>query len=267
MDSTLQKILEVVLTILIALIASFISSLIVKSIFKKIIDGAKHSQTKKQITTLRGLIISLINVGISLFALMLVLAEFGISLKHLAATAGVMGVAIGFGAKRSIEDIIIGASILLNGQIMVGDSVKIAGISGVVEKINLKLIALRDAEGTVHYIRNSMVDIISNYSKDYSYAVFDLPLGFKTNIADVVNIIQEVGSELIKDKSSKMLEAPEIFGIDRFENGAVILKFRVKSKPGHQSTLKRAFNASLKDRLVAADIELNFGTEVIVKNT
>ncbi len=265
MNPILEKILTVTFTIAIAGAAIFISSLIVKSIFKKITDRTKHSQARKQITTLRGLVSSIITIIISVFALMLVLAEFGINLKHIAATAGVMGIAIGFGAKRSIEDIIAGASIMANGQVMVGDTIKVLGISGVVEKVNLKLIILRDLEGTVHYIRNSIIDTISNYSRDFSYAVFELPFDFKANIANIVNIINEVGAELIKDKENKMLEPPEIFGIDRFENDTLVLKFRVKTKPGRQAMFKRKFNGYLRDRFNEAGVELCYGKEMSVK--
>lgn len=257
MNLMLQKTLTIVLIISLAYMATFVVSLIIKSLFKKIIDRAKNSQAKKQISTVRGLIISVFNITIGLFGLMLLLAEFGINLKHLMATAGVMGIAIGFGAKRSIEDIIAGISILVNGQVMVGDSVKVTGISGTIEKVNLRFLVLRDIEGTVHFIRNSTVDTISNYSKDYSYAVFDLPFDFKINITDVVNIIREIGAELIANKENKMLEEPEIFGVDRFENGGLILKFRVKTKPGRQTMLKRLFNEHLKERFNKAGIEMN----------
>jgi len=265
MNPMLQKTLEVILIVSLTYATTYIFTHTIKAIFKKIIDGAKNSHARKQFLTLRALIISVLNAIIVLFGLMLLLAKFGISLKHLAATAGVMGLAIGFGAKRSVEDIIAGVSILTSGQVMVGDSVKIANITGVVEKMNLKIIVLRDGEGTVHYIRNSMIDIISNYSKDYSYAVFDLPFDFKINATDVVNIIKEIGSELIKNKDNKMLEEPEIFGIDKFEDGGFILKFRVKTKPGRQTMLRRVFNGRLQERLAEADITLNFGKEVRVK--
>ncbi len=261
MNFMLEKTIEIVLILICTYAATFISKLIIKTCFKKIIDRAKRSETKKQITTLRGLATYIVNTIIVLFGLMLLLEKFGISLKHLAATAGVMGIAIGFGAKRSVEDLIAGISILVTGQVMIGDIVKIVGITGVVEKINLKLIILRDVEGALHYIRNSTIDTITNYSKDYSYAIFNLPLDFKVNLSDVTNIIKEIGKNLISDKENKMLEEPEILGVDKFEDGAFVLKFQVKTKPGKQWGLKRTFNEHLLERLNNAGIELYYAQD------
>lgn len=255
-NPVLKKMLEVLIILILTYCAGLFSTLLIKAFFTKLASHAPRSEHKKQILTAGSLVVSVIKASIFLFAAMAILAKFGINLKHIFAAAGVMGLVIGFGAKRAVEDVISGISILVSGQVAQGDSIKTAGISGVVEKVDLHNIVLRDTEGAVHYIRNSMVGTISCYSKNFSYAIFELRFNMDADINEITALIKKIGAELLSDKSNKMLEEPEIFGIEEFILDSFVFKFRVKTKPGKQYALKRTFNLAIKEQFTKSKIKL-----------
>lgn len=267
METMLQKILDISIIIIVTSLAIYVADLIIKYFFKKIINKARGTDMKKRLATLRTVLISIIAIIISTAGFFKILAEFGINLKHLMATAGIVGIAIGFGAKRLVEDFISGIAILSNNQIMVDDVVKIQGITGTVEKINLKMVILRDNEGAVHFFRNSSIDTITNYTRNYSYAVFEIPIAYKENVTYVVDVIKELGNEFRNspDYNKIILDELEIFGLDKFLDNAVQIKFRIKTKPGKQWMVKRALNLQIKQRFEEKGIEIPFN-QIVVTN-
>ena len=197
---------------------------------------------------------------IIIFATMFVLNNLGIDIRPILTAAGVLGVAVGFGAKRFFEDIITGFSLLLEGQIRVGDYVEISGYQGVVEKADIKMIKLRDINGRVHYIRNGMVDIVTNYTRDYSYYVFDIGVAYKENIEYVINVLKELGENFRTTSGYKdfILEPIEILGLDKFDDSAVVIRARFKTKPMKQWEVGRAFNLRIKEKFDELGIEIPF---------
>lgn len=250
MENFLLKSANLFLQILIIFVIFKISNFTIKKIFKKIIFRAKNVDTEKQLLTLRSVIISAVDIIIVLIGLFHILIKLGIDVRPLIATAGVVGVAIGFGAKRLVEDILTGISLFLDGQIRVGDVVKIQQITGTVEKMSIKMVTLRDIDGTKHFIRNSMIDIVSNYTRDYSYAIFEIPIKYEENITKVIEIIKKLGVDFKNSTEYKniIMGDLEIFGLDKFADNAIILKFRIKTLPAEQWQAHRAFNLLIKEK-------------------
>ncbi len=217
-------------------------------------------ELKKQLFTLKSIIKSIADTIIIIFATMFVLNNLGIDIRPILTAAGVLGVAVGFGAKRFFEDIITGFSLLLEGQIRVGDYVEISGYQGVVEKADIKMIKLRDINGRVHYIRNGMVDIVTNYTRDYSYYVFDIGVAYKENIEYVINVLKELGENFRTTSGYKdfILEPIEILGLDKFDDSAVVIRARFKTKPMKQWEVGRAFNLRIKEKFDELGIEIPF---------
>lgn len=217
-------------------------------------------ELKKQLFTLKSIIKSIADTIIIIFATMFVLNNLGIDIRPILTAAGVLGVAVGFGAKRFFEDIITGFSLLLEGQIRVGDYVEISGYQGVVEKADIKMIKLRDINGRVHYIRNGMVDIVTNYTRDYSYYVFDIGVAYKENIEYVINVLKELGENFrtTSDYKDFILEPIEILGLDKFDDSAVVIRARFKTKPMKQWEVGRAFNLRIKEKFDELGIEIPF---------
>lgn len=202
-------------------------------------------------------------LGIS-FAL-IALATMGVNIAPLLAGAGIVGVAVGFGAQSLVKDVITGIFVLMQDAISVGDVVTVAGNSGLVEQISIRSIRLRNVTGTVIIIPFSEVTTVQNMTKDFSYALFEIGVAYRENVDHVIEVVTALGAELLADGdyASRILEPIEILGLDRFADSAVIVKARIKTRPSEQWTVMRAFNARMKRRFDELGIEIPFPHQTI----
>jgi moderate conductance mechanosensitive channel len=214
----------------------------------------------KRAETLRTVIIISLNVTIIAVAVAVIMSEVGIQIGPILAAAGILGLAIGFGAQNLVQDVISGFFILLEDQIRVGDVVQTAGKGGLVEKVNLRMVVLRDLHGNVHYIRNGKIDIVTNMTKDFSRFVFDIGVAYREDVDQVIEVIKEVDEGMRLDPvfSDDILEPIEILGLDRFADSAVIVRARTKTRPIKQWGVGREFNKRLKKRFDELGIEIPF---------
>jgi small-conductance mechanosensitive channel len=217
-------------------------------------------ESKKRASTLSSVIRHLLTVVILVVALMTILGQLGVEIGPILAAAGIVGLAVGFGAQNLVKDVINGFFILLEDQIRVGDVVQIAGKGGLVEKVNLKMTILRDFSANVHYIPNGNIDVVTNMTKDYSRYVFDIGVAYREDVDEVMKIIREVDEELREDSSCSedILDPLEIFGLDQFADSAIIIKARYKTKAIKQWGVAREFNLRLKRKFDEKDIEIPF---------
>jgi len=178
----------------------------------------------------------------------------------LLAGAGVVGLAVGFGAQTLVRDIITGLFILIEDTISVGDFVTLAGYGGTVEALSIRSIRLRDPSGTVHTIPFSDVTTVVNYSREFAYAVMEIGVAYKEDVDAVSRVIEAVGAELRKDPvhADSILDDLQLLGLDRFDDSAVVIKARIKTAPGMQWAVRRAYNRLLKQRFDAEGIEIPF---------
>ena len=164
--------------------------------FDKAIEKIKDNETKKHYHTLKQLGLYIINALIILFFATNILENFGINMKPILATAGVLGVAVGFGGKKFVEDLFTGLSIILTGQLRVGDYVTVNNSTGTVEKITLTMIVIRAYNGDVHYMRNGQIDTIINQTKNFSFPLFRIGVAYKTNVTHALEVLKDLGREL-----------------------------------------------------------------------
>lgn len=240
-----------------------------EKVFKKLITKIDSLERQRQFLTLKAIIYHTIQGIIIAIYLMNILNIFGIDVRPLLATAGVMGVAVGFGAKRFVEDVISGIIILIEGQIRVGDYVEIDNMSGFVEKITLNLITVRcEKTGAVYFIRSGFVDSVKNYTMRYSYAFFPLDVAYKENLNHVFETIKKSFEILKKDTKCKklILDDIEIFGLDEFKESSLCIKCRIKTQPKGQWTIKRTFNKIIKEQFELEKIEIPFNQLVVTNN-
>jgi len=252
------QILFIVLLLLIALQATnIIANKWIHVVMRKKEDDG---EMQKRIDTLSGIIKATFSVVFFAVALMMILGELGIEIGPIIAAAGVLGLAVGFGAQKLVEDIIIGFFILLDDQIRVGDVVQIAGKGGLVEKVDLRKIVLRDLAGNVHYVRNSQIGVVTNMTKDYSRYVFDIGVAYREDVDQVIEVVKQIDEELRKDPNFKadILEPLEILGLDQFADSAIIIKARTKTKPIKQWAVGREFNRRMKKKFDDLNIEIPF---------
>jgi small conductance mechanosensitive channel len=215
---------------------------------------------KKRTQTLGSIIRYVLIIAILIVAAMTVLKELGVEIAPVLAAAGIVGLAVGFGAQSLVKDVISGFFILLEDQIRVGDVVQIAGKGGLVEKINLKTTILRDLAGNVHYVPNGHIDVVTNMTKDFSRYVFDIGVAYREDVDEVIGVIKEVDEGLRNDPDYKddILEPIEILGLDQFADSAVVVKARTTTVPIKQWRVGREFNRRLKKKFDEKNIEIPF---------
>lgn len=189
-------------------------------------------------------------VVVVLVAGMLVLGELGISIAPILATAGVAGVAIGFGAQSLIKDYFSGFFMLIEDQVREGDVVEVAGKAGEVEEVTLRYVRLRDAEGVVYFVPNGEIKLVVNRTRNYAYALLDAAIAGHHDVEPALAAMREVGESLRKDPKfgPSILGEMEVWGIERWELWGLSLRGRIKVLPREKDTVRREF---LK-RLVSA---------------
>lgn len=219
-------------------------------------NSNNHTRAKTLLPIIRNIIIA---VFAGLFGLVL-LSELGINVTPLLAGAGVIGVAVGFGAQSMVKDFLTGFTIILEDIVRVGDVVNLAGASGSVEKITLRKIQLRDFAGTVFTIPYSEIKTIQNLTKDFSYYVMDIGVSYSQSIDRVVAVLRSIDEDLRKDDSFSfmIMEPLEIAGLDKFGDSAVFIKARIKTQPIRQWAVGREFNRRMKIAFDEAGIEIPF---------
>jgi len=228
--------------------------------FKQIVSKLASAERQQQLVTLKTIALHAIEAVIFVVYIMNMLNLFGIDVRPILATAGVMGVAIGFGAKRFVEDLITGVMLILEGQIQVGDIIEVGTRMGTVEKLNLKMVVLRDFSGNVHYIRNGMIDIVTNYTRDFAYAVLEIGVAYKENIDNVMKVVIDVAQNELKngEYGKYLLGDIEMLGLNSFGDSSVNVKFRIKTLPANQWEVAREFNRLIKNKFDELGIEIPF---------
>ena len=235
-------------------------------IFKNIVSKIEAQERQQQLVTLKTIILHAIEAIIFVIYIGNMLNLFGIDVRPILATAGVMGVAIGFGAKRFVEDVISGIIILLEGQVRVGDYVEIGGVKGFVEKITLPLITVRsDTTGALCFIRCGYIDTILNHTMNYSYAFFEYDVAYKENVNHVSKTLYKCFDILISndDFRKKVIGELDIWGLDGFKESSICIKVRIKTQPKGQWSVKREFNRIVKERFELENIEIPFNQLVV----
>lgn len=202
----------------------------------------------------------LVAVVVSLIAGMLVLSELGISVAPILGAAGVVGIAIGFGAQSLVKDYFTGIFILIENQIRQGDVVKIGEHAGSVEEVTLRYVQLRDYDGNVHFVPNGVITTVVNMSRGHAQAVVDVGVGYKEDLDRVMQLMCAVASELQADPaySTRILSAFELAGVERWADSAVVIRGRFKVAPLEQWSVRREYLRRLKYAFDHHGIEIPF---------
>lgn len=190
----------------------------------------------------------------------IVLAQLGLNIAPLLAGAGIIGLAVGFGAQKLVQDVLNGMFIFLEAAVAVGDWVEMGGHSGMVEAMSIRSIRLRDLEGNVHTLPFSTVTAVMNKTKGYSYHLFDMGVGYGENVDRVIKALNEIGAEMRADKKFgyDILEDLDMLGLDKFADSAIVIRGRIKVRPGRQWRVGREYNRRVKIRFDELGIEIPF---------
>ncbi|BCQ22805.1 mechanosensitive ion channel [Caballeronia sp. NK8] len=186
-------------------------------------------------------------------------ANLGLNVTPLLAGAGVIGLAVGFGAQSLVADLITGLFIIIEDTISVGDSIEVeGGHAGIVESLTIRTVRLRDGQGAIHAIPFSQIKTVKNLSRDFAYAVFEVRVPFTADVDEVTQMIREVGAELMADLRYRleMLGPVEVWGLDRFDPNWMVVKGQIKTRPLQQWSVARAFNLRIKRKMDEAGMEI-----------
>jgi moderate conductance mechanosensitive channel len=206
--------------------------------------------------TIGSVLRSIASVVVLVIAAIMVLAEFGVALGPILASAGIVGIAIGFGAQNLVRDFLSGMFMLLEDQYGVGDVVDLGEASGTVEAVGLRITTVRDLAGTVWYVRNGEILRVGNKSQGYAVAVIDLPLGHSADVDEVKEIVARVATERVAeaDLADDVLEPPDVLGVERVGPEGFTFRLTVRTNPGKQWAVQRALNAAIADALDEAGV-------------
>ncbi len=218
------------------------------------------AEAGKRIKTLIGIAGSVVKLVLWFTLILILLQQFSINIAPILASAGILGLAIGFGAQELVRDVISGFFILLENQIRAGDVAIINGTGGVVEKIELRTTTLRDASGVVHIFQNGKISSLSNMTKEWSAMVFDIGVAYKEDTTHVMNVMQQVGDELKADPdfADKIIAPMEVMGLEDFADSAVIIRGRLKTRPVEQWGIGREYRKRLKEAFDREGIEIPY---------
>ena len=254
---------QTLLNIFIIIFIGFFGWKTLSTIIKKKLDSLDDSKDEAQtqrVNTLFRILKNFVSIAILIVVIMLVLSELGIQIGPLIAAAGVVGLAVGFGAQTLVKDIITGLFIILEGQITIGDIVEVAGHSGRVEAITIRTVRLRDINGHLHVVPFSEVTTVKNITQDQDYHSFEIGVSYNEDVDNVIETIEKVGKDLQKDKdfTSKINGEIEVFGLDKFEDSALIIKGRIPTVHKQQWAVRREFNRRIKLAFDKSGIEIPF---------
>ncbi len=230
---------------------------LVKSTQKK---GGLAIESEKRIRTLAKILRKVAVFLLWGIAGTIVLNQVGIDIKPIITAAGVLGLAVSFGAQNLVRDVISGVFMLLENQLRVGDVVSINGTPGAVEQINLRTIVLRDPAGVVHIFPNGTINSISNMTMDWSSALMDIGVAYRTNLDQAIEVMRKTAEAMRQEPQFKdlILASLEVFGVDKFGDSEITFKVRLKTRPGEQWNVARQYRLRLKKAFDEAGIEIPF---------
>lgn len=244
---------------------SFIFYYLGKTLFKKLIrisvrqanNGDANGEKQREQTLIQIMVISLKSV-IILIAGIMITSEFNIKVGPLIASAGVVGLAVGFGGQYLIRDIISGLFIILENQYRINDYVRIAGIDGKVERITLRTTTLRDQNGVTHYVPHGEIKTVSNQSNIFSRVNLDLRISYGTDIAKVEKIVNEIGVEMMQIPYWKelLLSSPHFLRVQDLSDNAIVVKIIADTKPSKQWEVTGELRRRLYEALKSNNIDI-----------
>ena len=211
---------------------------------------AEHDlERQRRASTIGGILTRLVTVTVWSLAALMLLRELSIDVLPILTTAGIAGLAIGFGAQNLVRDVISGFFMILEDQVRVGDMARINGTTGAIEQVNLRTIVLRDGEGAVHVFPNGTVTALANLSKHFSNAIVDLRVGYSENLDRVFDTIREAGQSMQKDPvwAGQLLSPIELVGVESMADGFAMVRAKFKTQPLNQGAVAN----ELRRRLLA----------------
>jgi len=272
---------RIILVIVIAAIVYYILQKLIPRFVKRTVmlkmAGKPEEEVKKRSKTINNVIRGTLGFVIGAVVLFTVLAEVGVNIGPALASLGILGLAVSFGAQSLIKDLINGMFILIENQYGVGDVVKVSGIAGLVEEVNLRRTVLRDLDGIVHYIPNSEIAIASNFTKEFSRVNMNISVGYGEDLDRVITVINQVCTAMVAEKEwkDKIIKTPQVLRVDKLGDSGIEIKILGDTKPIAQWEVMGELRKRIKQTFDKENIEIPwphmkvyFGNETVaLRNT
>jgi small-conductance mechanosensitive channel len=260
--------IEILLVIIGVFVIKKFGSLVVENVVRRSVPADAYMREEDEQAredTLIQILDGIIGVLVWVIAFMMILSSLGVNIAPLLAGAGLIGVAVGFGAQYLVRDIITGLFIILENQYRVGDVISLDGTSGTVERVTLRTTILRDMDGVVHHIPNGEIKITSNKSRDWARVNLVVGVGYNEDIDKVEMVVNRVGQELSDDPewSDKIVEAPAFLRVDKLNDSSVDIRILGKTMPNDQWAVTGELRRRLKKAFDQESIEIPYPHRVV----
>ena len=219
----------------------------------------------KRASTIVGLLRTIATVALWTVLGIMMLSQLGLDIGPILAGAGILGLAVGFGAQNLVRDFLSGIFFILEDAIRVGDVAVINGVSGVVEHISFRTVQLRDFSGTLHVFAHGQVNTLANMTKDWSAALIEVGVAYQSDLDRAMEVMGQTASEMQSEEAwrEKFIAPPEVLGVENFADSAITLRVRLRTRPGEQWSMGREYRKRLKQALERAGIEIPFPQRVV----
>lgn len=251
---------RVTVIVVLAIVARMAAGRLIRLVRRRIAANVDDAAEVRRLETVSRALRYAASAVILLIAGLVILSELGVSIAPILGAAGIVGIAIGFGAQSLVKDYFAGFFLLLENQIAKGDVVKIADHGGLVEDVTLRYVRLRDYSGNVHYVPNGLITTVTNMSREFGYALMDVGVAYREDLEQVFAAIRETGDALHRDPAwaARTLEPLEIAGVENLADSAVVVRCRFKVRVLEQWSVRREFLRRIKAAFDAHGIEIPF---------
>ncbi len=252
--------LKIIIILIVAFSLNKIGKKFISKTVKRVVKDGDLEAERKRENTLISIFSGVSKIVVWLVAIMMILSEIGINVGPILAGAGILGVALGFGAQYMVRDFLAGLFIILENQYRIGDWVAIGKVSGEVELVTLRKTVLRDRDGAEHHIPNGEIKQVSNLAKGFGNLNLYIKVAYKEDLDKVTNVLNKIGNEVAEDTEwkDKILEAPQVLGVDDFADSAVVLRIWGKTTSLNQWSLARELRKRIKIAFDKEGIEIPF---------
>ncbi len=261
----LRSLVSMGLTVIVAVTVWELANAAIARHLAKLSRDAQAARSAR-VRTLLPMLRTVLSIVILVFVALNVLTEIGVNVAPLIAGAGVIGLAVGFGSQTLVRDVITGAFLLFEDAVAVGDVVTVGGLSGVVEQLSIRSIKLRAQDGSVHIIPFSAVTTVTNMTRDFSFAVLDVNVGYREDTDRVCTVLREIAAEIRTDPKlgPQIRDDIEILGVERLADSGVLIRARIKTEPLARWSVGREFNRRIKQHFDRLGIEIPYPHQKLV---
>ena len=255
------------------LLAAFVLRYLVNRLLRRFFAGvsnrAASTEERRRVETVGRVMRHTSTVLIMVVAVLVMLNQLGLSIAPILGAAGVVGIAVGFGAQSLVKDMFAGFFLLIENQIRVGDVVEIAGKSGVVEQLSLRRTRLRSYDGSVHYISNGLITTVTNMSTEFAFAALDIGVAYREDIERVFAVMRETAEALRQSPEfgPKIIDGLDIAGVEQWAESAVMIRARIRTQPLEQWSVRREYLKRLKAAFDGAGISIPFPHRTLMLET